>query len=183
MNQWMVAFYALYLVILSSASFSQQVYTPVDAGSKVHFTIKNFAIKTGGDFTGIKGTVKFDPSRLLSSKFDVSVDAATIDTDSEMRDEHLKEPEYFDVANHPVISFKSTRITTSSKAGRYYMFGNLTIKGVTKPVEFGFSALPRDGGYYFSGEFSINRLHYNVGEKSISLQDNVIINLKVFAKK
>ena len=173
----------VFSVLFFTYAVAQNTFTPVDAGSKVHFTIKNFAIKTGGDFTGLRGSISFDPSKPSISSFLVSVDAATIDTESEMRDEHLKEEEYFDVLKYPIISFKSTRVTTSSNAGRYYMFGELTIKGVTRPVEFGFSATPKDGGYLFDGEFKINRLDYKVGEKSISLQDNVEVHLKVFAKK
>lgn len=174
---------ALSFLFLSLWCVAQQLYTPVDAGSKVHFVIKNFAIKTGGDFSGIKGAINFDPAKLAASSINVSVDAATIDTDSEMRDDHLKQDEYFDVAKYPTINFKSTKITPSSVAGRYFMFGNLTIKGTTKPVEFGFSATPKDGGYLFEGEFEIDRLDYKVGDKSVSLQDNVKISLKVLAKK
>ena len=173
----------VFSVLISTFSVAQETYTPVDAGSKVHFTIKNFAIKTGGDFTGLRGTVKFDPSKISASSFDVTVDAATIDTDSEMRDEHLKEDEYFDVVKFPLIRIKSTRVTTSSSPGRFYMFADLTIKGTTRPIEFGFSATPKDGGYFFDGEFTINRIDFNVGDKSISLQDKVIVSLKVFAKK
>ena len=173
----------IFSVLISSFSFAQPTYTPVDAGSKVHFTIKNFAIKTGGDFTGLRGTVKFNPSKIFDASFDVSIDAATIDTESEMRDEHLKEEEYFDVLKFPMISIKSTRVTTSSNPGRFYMFANLTIKGITHPIEFGFSATPKEGGYFFDGEFTINRLDYKVGDKSISLQDKVTVSLKVFAKK
>lgn len=169
--------------IFSFLCVAQQLYTPVDAGSKVHFVIKNFAIKTGGDFSGIKGAIHFDPAKLSSSSINVSVDAATVDTDSEMRDDHLKQDEYFDATKYPTLNFKSTKVTKSSSPGRYYVVGNLTIKGITKPVEFGFSANPKDEGYLFEGEFEINRLDYNVGDKSISLQDNVKINLKVFAKK
>ena len=171
------------LCICSSAiCFSQQTYTPADEGSKVHFIIKNFAIKTGGDFKGMKGIINFDPLKLPTSNFTVTVEAATIDTDSEMRDDHLKEDDYFGVAKYPSISVKSTKITKSSSAGRYYMFANLTIKGITKPVELGFSAMPKDGGYFFEGEFEINRRDFNVGDKSISLQDKVKISLKVLAK-
>ncbi len=180
MKPAIIAFVSL---IVSVACFSQTSYTPIDAGSKVHFTIKNFAIKTGGDFKGLTGLIKFDPAKLTTSSFVVSVTAATIDTDSEMRDEHLKEDDYFDVANHPEISFKSTRITTSGIKGRYYMFANLTIKGITKPVEFGFSATASGVGYLFEGAFDINRLDFKVGEESITLQNKVTIALKVFAKK
>jgi len=62
------------------------------------------------------------------------------------------------------------------------MFGNLTIKGVTKPVEFGFSASPQNGGYVFDGEFKINRRDFGVGESSVSLSDNLTVTLSVFAR-
>jgi polyisoprenoid-binding protein YceI len=161
---------------------AQSTYTPVDEASKVHFVIKNFGIKTGGDFKGLKGNIKFYPANLPASVFDVTVDAATIDTDNESRDGHLRKAEYFDVDVFKTIQFKSTKVTLSSAVGRYFMFGNLTIKGVTKPVEFGFSATPKDGGYTFDGEFKINRRDFGVGGSSVSMSDNLTVYLSVFAK-
>ncbi len=167
-------------VTLLNNSFAQ--LKPADEGSKVHFVIKNFGIKTGGDFKGLKGSIVFNPSRLSSSSFDVSVDAATVDTDNSMRDEHLQEDEYLDVKKYPLITIKSTKVVPSSVAGRYYMFAQLTIKGVTKPVEFGFSATPKDGGYVFEGNFEINRRDFGVGGKSVSMADKLKVELKVLAK-
>ena len=174
---------ALLCLIYSFIGFSQQSYTPREAGSKVHFVIKNFGIKTGGDFQGLKGAILFDPAKPASSSIEVSVDAATVDTDSEMRDDHLKEDEYFGVVKYPTINFKSTKVTAANKPGWFYVFGNLTIKGITKPVEFGFTATAQDEGYLFEGEFEIDRLDFKVGEKSITMQDKVQISLKVFARK
>jgi polyisoprenoid-binding protein YceI len=165
-----------------SCCFAQKAYTPVDAGSKVHFVIKNFGIKTGGDFTGLKGVIKFDPVNFAASVFDVTIDAKTIDTDNGMRDDHLRESEYFDVEKYKTISFKSTKVVKSSKAGRFYVFANLTIKDVTKPVEFGFSATPQNGGYVFNGEFTINRRDFGVGGSSISMADKLTVTLNVVAK-
>ena len=85
-------------VLIVSFVQAQAVYTPVDADSKVHFVIKNFGIKTGGDFTGLKGTIKFDPVNFSTSVFDVTVEATTIDTDNSSRDGHLRKSDYFDVA-------------------------------------------------------------------------------------
>ena len=67
-----------------------QNFKPVDEGSKLHFDIKNFGIKTGGDISGMKGTIKFDAKKLTESAFNVTVDVATIDTDNGRRDTHLK---------------------------------------------------------------------------------------------
>ena len=175
---------ALFLsfIFYSNLIQAQAAYTPVGASSKVHFVIKNFGIKTGGDFTGLKGTIKFDTAKLSTSFFDVTVDASTIDTDNSSRDGHLKKAEYFDVAVFKTLHFKSTKITKSSVTGRFFMYGNLTIKGKTKPIEFGFGAAPKQGGYVFDGEFTINRRDFGVGGSSISLSDNLTVSLSVFAK-
>ncbi|MFI5205871.1 MAG: YceI family protein, partial [Candidatus Paceibacterales bacterium] len=166
-----------------NCSFAQMVLTPVDEGSKVHFVIKNFGINVGGDFTGLKGTIRFDPVNFGNSGFDVSVDAGTIDTDNSARDGHLRKTEYFDVVNYKTLNFKSTRVVRSTVVGRFYVYGTLTIKGVSKPVEFGFGATPQNGGYVFDGEFEINRRDFGVGGSSISMSDDLKVSLSVFAKK
>lgn len=176
------AFLLTAFFMYASCITAQRILSPIDASSKVKFVIKNFGIKTNGTLKGLKGTIKFLPANLPSSAFDVAVDVATIDTDNNSRDEHLRQAEYFDAATHKTILLKSTKITTSSIAGRYYMFANLTIKGVTKPVEFGFGATPKDGGYVFDGEFKINRRAFGVGGSSVSLSDNLTVSLSVLAK-
>ncbi len=170
------------ILFFSASIFAQATYTAVDDGSRVHFVIKNFGIRTGGDFTGVKGTIKFDPAKFGSSSFDVTVDASTVDTDNSSRDGHLKKAEYFDAATYKTLRFKSTKIVQSTAAGRFYVYGELTIKGVTKPVEFGFGATAKDGGYVFNGSFEINRRDFGVGGSSISLSDNLTVSLTVFAK-
>lgn len=173
-----------FLLLAYQFTTAQPVYNPVDAGSKVHFVIKNFGFKTGGDFKGLKGTIHFDPANLSSATFNVSVDAASIDTDNSLRDSHLKKEEYFDVTKYPTLNFKSIRVAPSANAGKYFITGELTIKGVTKKVEFEFSATAKDGGYLFEGnEFEINRRDFNVGSGSFSLQDKLKVQLSVFAKK
>jgi polyisoprenoid-binding protein YceI len=104
---------ALFCVV---TAFGQN-YTPTDAGSKVRFVIKNFGINTGGTFEGLTGTIIFDPANLAGASFNVSVDAKTVDTDLEARDNHLRKEEYFDVEKYPKLSFRSTKITTTNKEG------------------------------------------------------------------
>lgn len=180
MKKSLLSFTTLLFFFVSAQA--QTTYTAVDEGSRVHFVIKNFGIKTGGDFTGLQGTIKFDPDKFSSSSFDVTVDAATVDTDNSSRDGHLKKADYFDAATYKTLRFKSTKIVQSTAAGRFYMYGDLTIKGVTKPIEFGFGATPKDGGYVFDGSFEINRRDFGVGGGSISLSDNLTVSLTVFAK-
>jgi polyisoprenoid-binding protein YceI len=169
-------------ILVSSIGLFAQTYAPADNGSKVHFVINNFGIATGGDFSGLSGSIKFDPANLASSEFDVSVDANSVDTDVEARDNHLRRAEFFDVANYPKLTLKSTKITKTNKDGYYYLFGNLTIKGVTKEVKFPFTAAAKDGGYLFEGSFKLNRRDFGVGGSSLSLADGLTVSLSVLAK-
>jgi polyisoprenoid-binding protein YceI len=169
--------------LLIANSLFAQSFTTSDDGSKVHFMIRNFGIKVGGDFKGLKGTIVFNPKALATSSFNVSVDSKTIDTDNGSRDGHLRKDEYFSVDKFPSLSFVSTKITESSAAGRFFVVGNLTIKGVTKSVEFGFSATPTATGYLFNGIFEINRRDFGVGGSSSIMADKLKITLDINAKK
>lgn len=159
-----------------------QTFTPVDNGSKVHFVIDNFGIGTGGNFTGLSGTIKFDPANPATADFDVSVDAGSIDTDIESRDNHLRRTEYFDVKKFPRLTFKSTKITKANKNGYLYMFGQITIKGVTKDISFPFSVTPKNNDFLFEGTFKLNRRDFGVGKSSISLSDELTVSLSIYAK-
>ncbi|HTQ29366.1 MAG TPA: YceI family protein, partial [Puia sp.] len=89
-------------------------YQPVDQGSSVQFKVKNFGFGVTGSFSRLQGHITFDPKDLGAASFDASVEAASINTGNDMRDNHLREDSYFDVKNHPRIQFVSTRVTTSN---------------------------------------------------------------------
>ena len=158
-----------------------QQYKPVDEKSDVKFAIKNFGLNTSGSLNGLKGTISFDPSNPGASSFNVTVDATSINTGSDARDNHLKKEEYFDVGKYPAINFISTNITKDQNG--YAVTGNLTIKGVTKSITFPFTVENQENGIQLNGEFNINRLDFGVGGNSAVLSDNVNVSLKVFANK
>ncbi|MES1218704.1 MAG: YceI family protein [Bacteroidota bacterium] len=160
-----------------------QAYTPVDNGSKVKFSIKNFGINTGGTFEGLEGTINFNPDDPSTANFDVNVDAKTVNTDVESRDNHLRKEEYFDVEKFPKINFKSTKVTKTNSKEYLYMFGNITIKGVSKEIKFPFKVTPKDDGFLFEGNFKLNRRDFGVGGNSLALSDDLTVTLSVFAKK
>jgi polyisoprenoid-binding protein YceI len=168
------------LLLLSATVFAQK-YTPLDAESTVQFVIKNFGIKVDGELKGIKGSIRFDPSELNNSNFNVSVNTNTINTDNTARDKHLKKTDYFNVAQFPLISFVSSKITQRATAGQYKVAGNLTIKGTTKPIEFDFTANPTNKGFQFKGAFTINRRDFKVGGSSLPLSDNLTVQLDIIA--
>jgi polyisoprenoid-binding protein YceI len=98
------------------------------------FSVKHMMIATvRGQFKGVTGTVNWDDQDISKSIVDVTIDANTVDTGEPKRDADLKSANFFDVANYPTITFKSTKIERVS-AAKMKVTGNLTIHGVTKPV-------------------------------------------------
>jgi polyisoprenoid-binding protein YceI len=169
-------------MVIMAATGIAQTYKPVDQGTTIKFRIKNLGFNTTGSFKGIGGTIKFDPNNLAACSFDITVDANTVNTGIDARDNHLRKEEYFDVKNHPNIKFVSTKVTKSTKAGTLFVYGKLTIKGVTKDISFPFTAKTVDGGYLFNGEFKLNRRDFKVGGGS-TVSDNLTVMLDVMAKK
>ena len=177
----MSRFNTLLLAVLLTASANAQQYQPVDEKSEVKFGIKNFGLNTGGNFKGLQGVLIFDAANPGASAFDISIDANTVNTDNNSRDNHLRKEEYFNVKNFPRISFKSDKVIQTK--GAYQVHGKLTIKGFTKEIAFPFKASIKDDGYLFEGEFRINRRDFKVGGNSLVLGDEVNVTLFVLAKK
>jgi polyisoprenoid-binding protein YceI len=172
----------LLLGLLATANQSQAQYKALDQGSAIKFTINNFGFGVAGSFTGLQGTIDFDPRNLTSGKFDVSVDAATVNTDNSLRDSHLRNDSYFDVKNYPRIRLLSSRIVPMGPDGTYQFTGQLTIKTVTKEISFPFSATPAGDGFDFKGSFTINRRDFGVGGTS-TISNELTVSLHVMATK
>jgi len=122
---------ALVLPALAAATETWQFDPP---HTSAQFSVRHMGISTvRGAFTKISGTVQYDPSDAAKSSIDVTIDATSVDTRVEMRDNHLKSPDFLDVAKYPTITFKSTRV---EKAGenRLRVTGDLTLKGTTRSV-------------------------------------------------
>ena len=116
---------ALAIVMITAVQLNAQQYQPVEAKSTVKFVIKNFKINTGGDFKGLRGSISWEAASPDKNAFDISIDASTVNTASDARDNHLRKEEYFNVQQYPKISFKSDKITASGKAGSFTVFGKL----------------------------------------------------------
>src|ERR1700744_66172 len=102
------------LLILAAGLFygmalSAQEYKPIDDSSSVEFGIKNFGVTVSGTVKGLKGSVHFEPGNLATAAVAVSVDAKTINTGIDMRDNHLKKDDFFYVDSFPTMTFKSTK--------------------------------------------------------------------------
>lgn len=106
------------------------------AHSQAEFKVKHMMISNvKGSFSGLSGTLIEDPSDPTRSQIDASIDASTVSTGDEQRDTHLKSADFFDQAQHPTMTFKSTKVEKKGD-GEYKVTGDLTVHGVTKPVTF-----------------------------------------------
>ncbi len=159
-----------------------QEYKPTDEGSTIEFVIKNFGINSKGTFSGLDGKISFDPRDMNKTAFDVSIDAASVNTDNSMRDGHLKKESYFDVEKYPRIRMVSTSVTGPDNGGHYTFNGKLTIRDKTKDISFPFVATSMGEDYIFKGSFTINRRDFEVGGSS-TLANNCTVSLTVLAKK
>jgi polyisoprenoid-binding protein YceI len=100
----------------------------------VGFAARHMMITTvKGHFTGVSGAVTLDEDNVARSSVQVQIDAATLDTRSSQRDEHLRSEDFFDVAAHPHITFASRRVSRRADGG-LEVAGDLTIRGVSREV-------------------------------------------------
>jgi polyisoprenoid-binding protein YceI len=156
-------------------------FLPADAGSTIGFKIKNFGFNSEGSFKGLRGTIIWDPQNAATDSFDVSIDAASVNTDNNMRDDHLRKDGYFDVEKYPRIRLVSTAVTLADRNGHYTFTGKLIIKNTTKEISFPFLATPAGDDYIFKGDFTINRRDFDVGGTS-TLGNDVTVSLTVLAR-
>ena len=102
--------------------------------SSAQFSVRHLGISTvRGAFTKVSGTILVDDANPAKDQITASIDAASVDTRVEMRDNDLRSPNFFDVQKYPTITFKSKRIEPAG-AGKLKVAGDLTIHGVTKEV-------------------------------------------------
>ncbi len=161
----------------------------------VEFGIRHLMITTvKGRFGGVEGTIKGDMDDLTGAEVDVKIDAASIDTRDEKRDEHLRSADFFEVEKYPHMTYKSTKVTkTGDKT--YTIDGELTIRDVTRPVtleaEFLGKAVDPWGNEKvgFSAKGKLNRKDFGLTWNApleaggVLVGDEVTIQLEVQATK
>jgi polyisoprenoid-binding protein YceI len=167
------------LVVIGAA---RAQYKATDDGSEVKFKIGNFGINVDGSFKALQGNIDFDPQNGAAGRFDVSIDAGTVNTDNSLRDSHLRNDGYFDTKNYPRIRLVSTKIAATGTAGVYQFTGQLTIKSTTREVSFPFTVTQAGGGLNFKGTFKIMRKDYGIGGTS-TISNELTVSLNVQATK
>ena len=164
------------LLFLVNCAMAQVKYTVTK--STVTFKIKNLGINTGGSFGGVQANIMFDPAKPETSSIEATADASTINTDNDMRDEHLKSDSYFDVAKYPKITMKS--VSLKHKSGNNYTGQfNLTIKNKTQLLEMPFTYIESGNTASFNGTLKLKRTAFGIGSSSMVMSDDVTVTIDV----
>lgn len=122
------------LLLLATLSFGQTKWVVEKSHSNINFTVAHLVIsEVTGTFKDFTGTIESSKEDFSDMKVQISIKAASIDTDEPNRDGHLKSPDFFNAAVDSIVTFKSTKVEKTAE-GKYKVTGDLTMRGVTKPV-------------------------------------------------
>jgi polyisoprenoid-binding protein YceI len=158
--------FAIGLSIVGIAAAASETFVFDKAHSQVGFQIRHFLTKVEGRFRDYDGRIVIDRQNPANSRVDVTIQAASIDTGNEKRDEDLKSANFFEVDKYPTITFKSTKVTPNGK-DLYLVTGDLTMHGVTKTVVIpvrhtGFLNLGKMEKAGFEVTFPLNRKDFGI---------------------
>ena len=158
--------------------------------SRLTFSIRHLVSRVGGQFGTWGGTIIADPADWSTASVEVTAEASSIDTNNERRDADLRSPDHFDVTANPKITFKSNRITRFA-GDSVAAAGDLTIRGITRPVVFrgrfnGMMGSPGKRRAGFNASAVINRKDFNMTwnrmvEGSNVLGEEVTIEMDIAA--
>jgi polyisoprenoid-binding protein YceI len=150
-------FYPLAATIIITASAFMVASVPKWKISD-DYTVKFSSKDPSGVFRGLQGDISFDEKDLKASKFDVTIDVASINTGNGMQNTHAKSDKWFDSEKYPAIKFTSNEITKSGVG--YQVSGTLEMHGIKKELSFPFTFQ----GNTFTGSFEINRNDFSIGD-------------------
>lgn len=165
MKKILIVFSAL---LINAAVIAQTKWTLDPVHSNVRFTVPHLVIsEVEGSFKKFDGSVANAKTDFAGAAVNFSVDVASIDTDNEKRDGHLKSDDFFNAEKYPQMKFQSTSFKKVS-GNKYELLGNLTIRDVTKPVKFAvvYGGTAKDGygntKAGFKATTTINRFDYGL---------------------
>jgi polyisoprenoid-binding protein YceI len=153
MKQSIISLSFIAILTLTASSYQSVTDWKIRDGSSVKFETSY----AEGLFSSVNGTVLFDKDNLETSKFDISLDVASISTGNSLKDNHAKKDKWFGADKYPTIQFKSSNITKTG--ADYKVVGNLALHGVKKEITIPFTFINN----IFKGSFTLNRLDYKVG--------------------
>ncbi|HNR91536.1 MAG TPA: YceI family protein [Dokdonella sp.] len=176
--------------LVSSVAFAAPVTYTIDPGhTQTIFSWNHFGYSNpSANFDSIEGTLTYDDADPTKSSVDVTIAVDSINSHVKKFDDHLKSDDFFDVAQFPTATFKSTRVEKGATDGSYKVTGDLTIHGVTKSVtidaklnarnEHPMKKVPAIG---FDGALAIKRSDFGMGKYAPNVSDEVTIRITLEA--
>jgi polyisoprenoid-binding protein YceI len=160
-------------------------YTIDPVHSTVGFTARHLvASKVRGSFTEFEGSIVIGDS-VESSSVSATIQASSVTTNNEMRDNHLRSTDFFDLAQHPTFTFQST-VVRSKGGDSYELVGDLTINGVTKSVSWDLEYLGSGPGMApgstvagFEAQTEIDRREFNVSFQGTLENGSLVVSNKI----
>jgi polyisoprenoid-binding protein YceI len=174
------------LVVLAAVpAFAAETYTIDPHHTQTLFTWNHFGFSNpSGNFNDVEGTIVFDAADPSKSSVAVTIPVASLDTHVPALDEHLKKADFFDAQKYPTITFKSTRVVAGSGAGSFDVTGDLTLRGVTRPVTL-HATLNKRGDHPmfkapaigFDATATLKRSDFGIGAYSPSVSDEIRLHI------
>ncbi len=158
---------------MSNATKEKWVIDPVH--SEIGFTVKHLMISNvKGKFNTFDASIYTTGDNFMTAEIDCFIEAASVDTGSADRDTHLKSADFFDVENHPQISFTGNTVENVDGDGSYELWGDLTIKGISKKIKLDveFGGVIKDP---WGNEKAAFLIHAKINRKDWGLQWNVLL--------
>jgi polyisoprenoid-binding protein YceI len=173
------------LALATTVAFAAPLTYKIDANhtdvvaSWSHFGFSNPI----AHFGKVDGSITYDPAKVGDSKVEVTIPLSGLNSHVPDFDDHLRSDDFFDAANHPNITFKSTSVKSAGK-DKLTVAGDLTIKGITKPVilavtinKLGVQPMAKREAAGFEATTTIKRSDFGVGKYAPNVSDEVKISI------
>lgn len=157
---------ALVSAAVAAPASAQSTHVIDKAHSEINFVADSRLLSAHGFFGAWDAEIRLDPEKLAASQVTITIDARSINTRVDMRDNHLRSADFFAVDQHPTITFRTTSVSPTS-ASKLDIEGDLTIRGVTRRVVVPASMVFYEkGAGRFRGQFTVNRKDFGVSYNS-----------------
>jgi polyisoprenoid-binding protein YceI len=164
-GRFIVTALALAALVLPRAVEAQPLRFRIQPeASEITFRATSRLMNADGHFSRFSGDVVVDPAVLTTGRITLTIDTASLDTGIEMRDNHLRSSDFFDVARFPTVAFHSVRIEASGR--RATVVGRLTLHGVIREIAVPIDVQITSTALVASGEFIVNRGEYAINYNS-----------------
>ncbi|MFO7303938.1 MAG: YceI family protein [Gammaproteobacteria bacterium] len=150
-------------LLLASLAWAATQWVTQPRQSELTFTARQAGAPFKGSFKRFEADIRFDPTDLANSRFEVRIDLSSVDTRDRERDELIRGPELFAVEKWPTATYVADRFEARG-GGKFAAIGKLTLRGVTREVPIEFTFQKDDNGAWLKGTGLVRRLDFGVGQ-------------------